>query len=386
MNNLSKYCLSVSGPDFSNCEKQLQLSEFVELRLDLYNLSPKELDMLLSTPKTYIATCRLKSEEKSIALLKKAIKLGASFIDIDISRSNTFLKTLKEICVHYGCKFIVSYHNSSFTPSEKELKTVYKNAISLGADFVKIATQSNSESDNTLLLGLYHLGENIIAFGMGKIGKITRIESLHLGSPFTYVSASTSSQTASGQYTLEETIQIENGINLINKPICLIGFMGVGKSTVARTFANKNNLPLIDTDQEIKTNSLQSIASIFETKGEEYFRQLESQTIEKALQNKNAIIACGGGIISKKRNRNILRNESICIWLRAEVEHCLSQIKEDNRPLLQNKNRLQNAQDLYATRESFYESTAHIIIDIKEKSITQICQIIHEKINPTHHL
>ncbi|MFD1553984.1 hypothetical protein DNU06_16950 [Putridiphycobacter roseus] len=382
MKKLSKYCLSISGPDFEQCSQQLQLSEFVELRLDLYSLSEEELVSLLKTPKDYIATCRIEDEKTSITLLKKAIELGANFIDVDIRRTESFINELREYSSRYDCKLIISYHNYKTTPAKEELLSIYDRGISFGADIMKLATFVNSESDNSILLGLYSICDNLVAFGMGELGKISRLASLYCGAQFTYVSASSTSTTASGQYSYSEMKNIISAINQEqDKPISLIGFMGVGKTTVGDAFAKQSKIKFIDIDQEIEKQTSQSISSIFETKGEDYFRSLESKTLQDVTTNPSSVISCGGGVITREENRIILQEKTICIWLKADVEYCLNQIEGNNRPLLEVNDPLKKAQDLYKSREAFYKEVSHIVINVKGKSIAQICKIINEKIN-----
>ncbi len=376
MKKLSKYCLSISGPDFEQCNQQLQLAEFVELRLDLYSVSEEELVSLLKTPKNYIATCRIKDEEVSILLLKKAIELGANFIDVDIRRTEPFINKLREYSSKYDCKLIISYHNYKITPTKEELLSIYEKGISFGADIMKLATYVNTESDNSVLLGLYSQCKNLVAFGMGELGKISRLASLYCGARYTYVSASLDSETASGQFSYD---QLKNIVSTIDsrqdKLVSFVGFMGVGKTTVGNAFAKQEKVKFIDIDNEIEKETSQSISSIFETKGEDYFRRLESKTLQTATINSGSVISCGGGLITQEKNRIILKEKTICIWLKADVEYCLNQMKGNNRPLLEVKDPLKKALDLYKSREAFYKEVSHIVINVEGKSITQICKI-----------
>ena len=382
MKVVSKYCLSISGPKFAQCEQQLRLAEFLEFRLDLYDLSETEMHELLRTPKAYIATCRLKDEKVSLVVLKKAIELGASFIDVDIRRSKSFINELKTFLQNYDCQLIMSYHNYEETPSEQEFLTIYKNAKLLGADSIKFATKVTTKQDNSTVLGLYAKCENLVAFGMGELGKITRLASLYYGAPYTYVSSSSHTKTADGQYTLNEMQDLVDAIEQKkSNPIALIGFMGVGKTTVGKALAEKNSLQFIDIDEEIERLAQLSIPEIFETKGENYFRQLETEVLSTYVSKQSIIISCGGGIIQQEENRVLLQKKITPVWLKADVSFCLNNIADNTRPLLQVNNPLKTAQDLYQKREPLYKSSAHIIIDVQEKSIPQICKIINEKIN-----
>lgn len=102
--------------------------------------------------------------------------------------------------------------------------------------------------------------------------------------------------------------------------IILIGFMGVGKTSVGKQLARKLNFNFIDTDYEIERLTNKSIPDIFEQYGENYFRKLENSILEKFVKNEDIVMATGGGIITTKENYNILKNEEKVIFLDGSVE------------------------------------------------------------------
>ena len=199
-------CLSAQGID--NVERQRNNWPYAELRMDLIKPTKEDLIKLLSNKAvSYIATCRLGDFDasQSLELLKCAAKNGADYVDIEIERSEEDIQALKEVCREYSaCKMIVSYHNFDTTPDLDELDNIINEAVRLGADCVKIACQSNSEYDNAKLMSLYVRDENIIAFGMGRIGKITRLACVKCGSPITYIAPDDGTSTAPGQISLAD--------------------------------------------------------------------------------------------------------------------------------------------------------------------------------------
>jgi shikimate kinase len=93
------------------------------------------------------------------------------------------------------------------------------------------------------------------------------------------------------------------------KNIILIGFMGSGKSTVAKRLAEEFSLPLVEMDLRIEEKAEMSIPDIFSKFGEEKFRELESLVLLESLENRG-VIATGGGVLTKKENQEMLSNES----------------------------------------------------------------------------
>jgi len=99
---------------------------------------------------------------------------------------------------------ILSYHNYEETPELEELETIIKNCFAQGCDVVKIVTLVRVNRDNSKILSLYRHPGRLIAFGMGDLGKITRIVAPFLGAEFTYAAMDEGDSTAPGQirYTL----------------------------------------------------------------------------------------------------------------------------------------------------------------------------------------
>ena len=125
----------------------------------------------------------------------------------------------------------------------------------------------------------------------------------------------------------------------MKKSLILTGMMGVGKSTIGRLLAKKLAVRFIDIDKIIEKQEKKSIKKIFEVFGETYFRKLEEKTTLKLIQNKESVIALGGGaFINSKIRREILRN-CCSIWLNSKIEILIRRYKKNNkRPLLDLKN------------------------------------------------
>ena len=208
-NNL---CISVANKNFAQCMEIAKNANLVELRLDLLNLNLDELKQLFDLDTKYVITNRLGDfiNEQGSAFLKNIIDLGADFIDVELEENNEYLSDLIEFTKASNCKLIISYHNFEHTPSKEELQNIIDSAKKLNADYVKIATEVKTQKDVLRLLSLYENNDKLIAFGMGEVGRISRVTSLYLGAEFTYVSFDNDNKTASGQLTIDEMNKIFN--------------------------------------------------------------------------------------------------------------------------------------------------------------------------------
>lgn len=160
--------------------------------------------------------------------------------------------------------------------------------------------------------------------------------------------------------------------------IILIGFMGVGKGTVARALVKKSNMFAIDTDDLIESMENRKIKKIFEIEGEPYFRALEKKTalwLEKSVNN--TIISTGGGFYKQE---NISKIGKV-VYLKSSFQGILDRINEapnaenklKKRPLLQN---MEEAIKLYNLRAKEYEKVAKIVVDVEEKDLKDIVKEI----------
>ncbi|MGB0992300.1 MAG: shikimate kinase [Akkermansiaceae bacterium] len=164
------------------------------------------------------------------------------------------------------------------------------------------------------------------------------------------------------------------------KNIIFIGFMGTGKSTLARSLNQTLNYPAIDTDQLIEKQTQRKITEIFATDGEETFRAMETALLQSMIDQNmdHHLIATGGGIITQQKSRELLKELGFVVWLRATPEEVLKRTSHtSHRPLLQCENPMEVITDLMAAREEFYRSTSHLTIDTKDLALDEIsCGIL----------
>jgi shikimate kinase len=145
--------------------------------------------------------------------------------------------------------------------------------------------------------------------------------------------------------------------------IFLVGFMASGKSTVGPLLAAKLNRTFVDLDNLIVARVDCAIADFIAREGEERFRQIETEILREAAQGEIAVIAPGGGAITRLDNRALMSRYGTTIWLDAPFELCWQRIQQDGavRPLAPNE---AAARERYERRLSFYrQSSIHITID-----------------------
>ncbi len=155
----------------------------------------------------------------------------------------------------------------------------------------------------------------------------------------------------------------------MEKNIVLIGFMGSGKSKIARALAERLNRDMIATDDLLEAREGISIQKIFESKGEPYFRNLEAEIIKEVAQRQGIIIDCGGGVVLGKENLQLLKGNGIVFYLQAAPEIIFARIKhETHRPLLKASDPLGRIKELYQQRIPLYNQ-ADYTIDANDASI-----------------
>ena len=159
----------------------------------------------------------------------------------------------------------------------------------------------------------------------------------------------------------------------------LIGMMGSGKSSVGKLLANKLQFSIIDIDKEIEKNEKLSIKEIFEKKGENYFREIESKYLLR--KRKLAVVSCGGGIILNKKNREFLKTSGYTIYLKSSISTLEKRLLNENgRPLLSNDNLKETLINIYSKRKTLYTSAANTTIITDRRSVKEVCELIIKKL------
>ena len=167
-------------------------------------------------------------------------------------------------------------------------------------------------------------------------------------------------------------------MKMTSKNIVLVGSMGSGKTTVGRRLAHELNRDFFDTDHEIIDKTGVNIGHIFDIEGEEGFREREFKILENLCQMSNIILATGGGIVILLKNREILKNAGLVVYLSSSVDQLLRRTaKSKTRPLLANStDKRKTITELLAARDVYYREVASIVVDTTGKKLHEVINII----------
>ena len=168
----------------------------------------------------------------------------------------------------------------------------------------------------------------------------------------------------------------------MKKNLVLLGMMAVGKTTLGKIVAKKQELKFIDIDASIEKKNSMTIKEIFKKKGEKFFRMEEENEILKSLEKNNCVIALGGGAFMNKTVReNILKN-AISIWLNIDIKTLNKRVKwNQKRPLLKEENYQKKITELYAERKDIYKLANHKVAcdKLSKKNIVEKIIALYEK-------
>lgn len=376
-------------------------AQMVEWRVDFFAGYEKEIVSLTQELK------RILSEKKLIVTLRTVSEGGerngerfdykniladvagcgaADYVDVEIQREPEVVQHIITAAHRAGAKIIGSYHDFSATPDENEIVAILGNARKAGADVGKLACmpsedEEQGKTDAQILLSATERMKTeypdfpLITMSMGKFGRDTRLYGGLYGSEMSFGCVWTSS--APGQIELEEMNRVFDKIYCGKKHIVLIGFMGVGKSSVSRELHRVTGLPEIDTDRRIVEMEGCPISQIFAEKGEPYFRQLETDMIDELGTLSPGIISCGGGMALRDINVKKLRAIGDIVLLMATPETIYERVKDStDRPLLNGNMNIPYIQGLMDKRRPFYEKAANVMVATDGKTVSEIAEEI----------
>ena len=149
----------------------------------------------------------------------------------------------------------------------------------------------------------------------------------------------------------------------LKKTVVLVGMMGSGKTAIGTALAHRLGVPFLDSDAEIVAASNMTIAEIFARDGETFFREKETQVLERLLTGPPGILSTGGGAFLQARNRELIDEEGVSLWLRAELSLLWSRVRhKTTRPLLMTDNPFETLKEIFETRDPVY-AKAQIAVD-----------------------
>lgn len=164
---------------------------------------------------------------------------------------------------------------------------------------------------------------------------------------------------------------------LVHGNIALVGFMGVGKSTVCNLLHQMLAMDSVESDEIIVQRAGMSINEIFDKYGEAYFRDMESKVLKDLGVCHQTVISCGGGAVLRPQNVDTLRQHSRIVLLTASPESILARVMDnDDRPKLRGKKNVRDISAMMAVREPAYMAAADVIVNTDGKSVLEVCEEI----------
>ena len=148
----------------------------------------------------------------------------------------------------------------------------------------------------------------------------------------------------------------------LDRPIVLVGLMGAGKSTVGKRLAKRLGVPFVDSDSAIQDAAGYSAAEVFERFGEKDFRDGERRLVARLVDGQVRVISTGGGVFVDARTRELLKTQTITVWLDAPVDVLAQRTgRRDTRPLLRTEDRKATLERIAeAERPAYAEAHIHV--------------------------
>ena len=166
--------------------------------------------------------------------------------------------------------------------------------------------------------------------------------------------------------------------DIAERPLALIGFMGIGKTTVGGQLSRRLDWPLLDTDNEVETRSNMTIREIFDWFGEPRFRELEHEVIAAEAGSKRRILSLGGGAFIQENNRRVLLQRCVVVYLSAPWSYVSRSVQrlKNTRPLLRGRT-LDELEQLFLSRHPFYDQ-AHVRVSVPGRKPPEVAARILE--------
>ncbi len=217
-----KLCVSMTAENAPRCIEFVRAcdAELIEHRMD-FMCKIEDLDEIYGASSApIIATCRSLgngghykgSEQDRIGHLLEGIDAGASYVDVEVETEAELFERVKKRAKSLNRRLIASKHYQSFTPEYCELASMRDRMLIQNPDIIKIVTTPSSIDDCRRIMHLYDAEHNnrhsLIAFAMGRLGRLSRLYALLMGAPFMYVSMDNQRRAAPGQMSLSQMRKI----------------------------------------------------------------------------------------------------------------------------------------------------------------------------------
>lgn len=162
----------------------------------------------------------------------------------------------------------------------------------------------------------------------------------------------------------------------LTRPVFFIGFMGAGKTSVARKLARMCGVSSVDMDTYLERREGKRVKDIFAELGENDFRAIETDVLHDLATREPLLISCGGGVVLRPQNRTLLRETGFVVYLQVTADEAASRISDvSTRPLFRD---LDTAREMIEKRLPLYSEVAHASVDTAGKSVAAIAREVRE--------
>lgn len=163
-----------------------------------------------------------------------------------------------------------------------------------------------------------------------------------------------------------------NAVTYLTTPVFLVGFMVAGKTSVARRLARTCGLASVDLDTYLERREGKTVNQMFAEIGEDGFRAQETATLREFAVGEPLLISCGGGVVLKPKNREILKASGFVVYLKVTAEQAFARVKDvSSRPLFRD---LETARKTINSRLPMYEEVADAMVDTVGKNIPAVAR------------
>ncbi len=166
--------------------------------------------------------------------------------------------------------------------------------------------------------------------------------------------------------------------------VALLGLRGAGKTAVGRKLARRLHVPFVELDRRIEDAADLALSQVFALHGEEYYRTLERETLEKLLdENEPMVLATGGGIVTSGPTYALLRRRALTVWLRADPEDHWNRVVQqgDRRPMADHPHAMAELRRLLNTRGALY-AEADVTVDTSNLALDDVVAAVESRVRP----